>query len=401
MITAAELKSQTVKGLASMAKRKGVAGWHAMRKEELVQALLKQAKLEAAQLSKKHHGNGSILSSQNGQMAAKKGGKIQAETNGSSNGNGHAAASTALAVGKPRSPRVEKRLAEIREKLAGTKDIAYQPPGVTNGDGKDRLVVLVRDSYWLHAYWELTRHTIDRAKAAMGPHWHGAQPILRLSEVTRNGTTSGVRKAVRDIPIHGGVNNWYIDVAEPPKSYQMEIGYMAPGGKFLSMARSNIVTTPTPGAPRPFDGNWAGVAEDFDRIFAMSGGYSEEGSRSDLKELFEKRLRRPMGNPMATRFGLGSDRFSYNGNKREFCFEVDAELIVYGVTEPGSHVTLRGEPVRLEPDGTFTMRFELPDRRQVLPVVASSGDGVEQRTIVLAVERNTKVMEPVIRESDG
>jgi len=62
---------------------------------------------------------------------------------------------------------------------------------------------------------------------------------------------------------------------------------------------------------------------------------------------------------------------------------------------------LRGEPVRLEPDGTFTMRFELPDRRQVLPVVASSGDGVEQRTIVLAVERNTKVMEPVIRESDG
>ena len=29
----------------------------------------------------------------------------------------------------------------------------------------------------------------------------------------------------------------------------------------------------------------------------------------------------------------------------------------------------------------------MPDKRQVLPVVASSGDGVEQHTVVLAVER--------------
>ena len=42
-----------------------------------------------------------------------------------------------------------------------------------------------------------------------------------------------------------------------------------------------------------------------------------------------------------------------------------------------------------------------PDRRQVLPVVASSSDGVEQQTIVLAVERNTKTMEPIIREPDA
>ena len=80
---------------------------------------------------------------------------------------------------------------------------------------------------------------------------------------------------------------------------------------------------------------------------------------------------------------------------------MDAELIVYGVTDPNAYVTLRGEPVRLQPDGTFSMRFSLPNRRQVLPVVASSGDGVEQRTIVLAVERNTKVMEPILREADS
>ena len=41
-----------------------------------------------------------------------------------------------------------------------------------------------------------------------------------------------------------------------------------------------------------------------------------------------------------------------------------------------------------------------PDKRQVLPVVASTPDGVEQRTIVIAVERNTKVLEPMVRETN-
>ena len=75
-------------------------------------------------------------------------------------------------------------------------------------------------------------------------------------------------------------------------------------------------------------------------------------------------------------------------------------MIVFGVTDPNAHVTLKGQPVRLRPDGSFYVQFTLPDRRQVLPVVASSGDGVQQQTIVLAVERNTKIMEPVIREPD-
>ena len=67
-------------------------------------------------------------------------------------------------------------------------------------------------------------------------------------------------------------------------------------------------------------------------------------------------------------------------------------------TQPGSRVTLHGEPVDLRPDGTFTVRYSLPNCRQVIPAVACSRDGVEQRTIVLAVERNTKAMEPVTRD---
>ena len=201
---------------------------------------------------------------------------------------------------------------------------------------------------------------------------------------------------MRDIEIHGGVSNWYIDVTEPPRSFQLEVGYRA-GDRFFTLARSNVVTTPRTGSAETFDHNWAEVAKDFDRIYAMSGGYQDHQSSGELREVFEEQLHRPMGNTMKTRFGLGAAN-SLVGERPAFPLDIDTELIVHGRTAPGSHVTLKGEPVHLREDGSFAVRFSLPDRRHVLPVVASSRDGVEQRTVVLAVDRNTKVMEPVVRE---
>jgi hypothetical protein len=83
-----------------------------------------------------------------------------------------------------------------------------------------------------------------------------------------------------------------------------------------------------------------------------------------------------------------------------FDFEVDAHMVIQGVADPNANVTLAGEPVKLENDGTFSVKINLPDRRQVLPIVAASRDGTQQRTTVLAIERNTKVMEPVTRDLD-
>lgn len=377
MIEVAKLKSRTVKDLAAMAKRKGLPGWHSMRKEELIKALAKYAKAEAGR-------------------------KPRAGKNGKSHGvhlrNGiHESASGPQSARS--KARAMKRFRELQERLTHCKDLAF--PGGENGSGpvKDRLVVMVRDPYWLHAYWELTRASVERTRVALGQRWYEARPVLRVAEVVQDGTTSTARRIVRDIEIHGGVNNWYIDVPDPPKSFQVDVGYLSADGKFHSLARSNVVTTPRTGSGVPVDGNWQEVAEDFDRIYSLSGGYSDHGDHSELKDLFEQRLRRPMGPPLVTRFGTGA--CVLGRDRHAFSLEVDAELVVYGVTEPGSHVTLKGEPVKIQPDGTFSLRLNLPDRRQVLPVVASSGDGAEQRTIVLAVERNTKVMEPVTREPEA
>ncbi|KKL22664.1 hypothetical protein LCGC14_2433170 [marine sediment metagenome] len=291
----------------------------------------------------------------------------------------------------------KNRLKQIREKLAAAKNLAHKAEKERQDTLTDRLVVMVRDPFWLHAYWELSRTSVQRAKAVMRQHWHAAKPVLRLYEVAKNGTTSTARRIVRDIVIHGGVTNWYVDVQDPPHHYQMDIGYLGDDGSFFSLAVSNVVTTPQPGLGDSFDQNWAAVAKDSDRIYAMSGGYSDSQPSSELKEVLERQLQRTMGDSSATRFGPGA---ASNGNSG-FNFKVDTELIVHGEAEPGTHITLRGEPVCLREDGTFAVRFTLPDRRHVLPVVARSRDGSEQRTIVLAVDRNTKVMEPVMREPGG
>jgi hypothetical protein len=83
---------------------------------------------------------------------------------------------------------------------------------------------------------------------------------------------------------------------------------------------------------------------------------------------------------------------------KKFFFEIDAKLIVFGRTDPAAHLTLNNDPIKLNPDGTFRMTFNLPDSRQIIPAVAASADGVEERTIVLAVERNTKHLDPMIHD---
>lgn len=383
-MTAETLKRHTCKDLAEMAKKRGVRGWHAMKKEQLVKALLragrsrssnsKTASRRSSSAVASSRRNGSARAALNGKAASGKAsnGKKPVARNGTSNGN--------------------RRVQKARAEQFSRKDLSGKGDRFT----KDRLVVMVRDAYWLHVYWELTRHGVERARAALGQQWHSARPVLRLLHVSSGSTTSSVERPIRDIEIHGGVNNWYIDVEDPPKSYRVDIGYKSAEGKFFALARSNVVTTPRAGSKDDIDENWTDVAAECEKIFAMSGGYDKEHSSGDLQELFEERLRRPMGSPLVTRQTPGVEAML--PGKREFNFTLDAELIVYGASEPDAAVTLQGEPIKLRPDGTFTVRYSLPNCRQVIPAVACSADGVEQRTIVLAVERNTKTMEPLIRD---
>jgi uncharacterized protein len=364
-MTRDQLQTLTRRQLADMARDAGVLGWHGMKKDELIVAIQHQArKARRRELARR---------------------KVVAPVQ------------PAAARNTSAEERVESSKFDVG---IPTRDLSAKVPrDLPAGYGKDRIVCMVRDPYWLHCYWELTHHAIQRAEAALGLEWHTACPTLRLLDVTTQDTTSNTETVIRDIEIHGGCNNWYIDVDNPPRSFRVDIGYLTRSGRFFVLARSNVVTTPRAGVSDVIDENWSDLdARKADRIYAMSGGFDPNVSSLELKKLFEERLRRPLGSPAVTSFGGSS---AIPGNKpRCFGFEIDAELIVYGSTDPSSRVTLMGEPVKLRPDGTFTMRFRLPDSRQIIPAVATSPDGVEERTIVLAVERNTKHLEPMIHESD-
>jgi len=364
------LKGCNKRHLAQMAKEQGIAGWHAMRKDQLIRALTHP------------------------RMSPRANGRRK-----SPHANGAAANGTAI-NGIATRKKYDMTDGHRNESRSGASPAPSTPnQSLDHACQKDRIIVLTRDSYWLHAYWELSRTTLQRAQAALGQDWHAARPILRVMDVSSEDTTSASERHIRDIPIHGGVNNWYVDVLEPPRSYRIDIGYLSRRGKFYVLARSNVVTTPRAGVTDSLDENWANVQKQFDRIqnpSTQGQNPSNHAFQLDLRDLFEERLRRPMCS--AGHQNLSNSVLPTLG--RDFHFQIDAELIVYGTTEPNARVTLQGEPVQLRSDGTFTVRFSLPDSRQIIPAVAASADGIEERTIVLAVERNTKELEPMIHNNN-
>jgi uncharacterized protein len=84
-----------------------------------------------------------------------------------------------------------------------------------------------------------------------------------------------------------------------------------------------------------------------------------------------------------------SSPFGGEEQRRSFWFNVNAELIIYGRTEPDATVTIGGRRIRLRADGTFSFRFALPDGSYHLPVQAVSADGDDARQAQLHFRRAT------------
>ena len=361
-MTASSLRDKPVRDLARLAKQHGVPGWHSMRKDQLIKALLRRAKSGL---------NTAVSRGDRARPAVRQ---------------DQASADAAVA----------RRIAEARERLARAKDLTSRPEsGRGNRQPRDRMVLMVRGPHWLHAFWEITPRSIARAQAALGQEWHAARPILRVLRIESGIDAGAAARVIREIDVHGGVKNWFIDVREPMRC-RVEIGYQTASGRFHSLARSNMVTTPPATQGDTLDTHWGEIVGDCDRIYAMSGGFSAENNSPELRELFEERLRRSMSPRAARPRGSEAGPPAVPG---DFALEVDAEVIVYGVTQPDARVTLQGEPVRVQSDGTFRVRVEMPNKRQVLPIIASTQDGNRRQMVVMALERNTKLLEAHGREA--
>jgi len=252
------------------------------------------------------------------------------------------------------------------------------------GYGRDKIVLQVRDPWWMHAYWEVSEQTFGRLKAELGDEFYRARRVLRVYDVSQVVFNGSNAHRFFDIHINEYANSWYIDAGSPGRSWCVDLGLLLSNGKFITIVRSNTGSTPLAGPSWITDEEWMIPDDMFNRLYGL--GFGLGSSPVKVKGLWEERLKREI-----TSGALSSLSSPVRAAEaRSFWLTVNTELIVYGATELNAKVTVQGKSIKLRPDGTFTLRFALPDGKQVIPVKASSSDGQEERTITPIVTRETR-----------
>ena len=254
----------------------------------------------------------------------------------------------------------------------------------------DYLQLSVVNSYWLCAQWVVSESNLNRVRSAMGRLWHTAEPNLRVYRVDKNAQHTTMRRVhIADVPVRLPVRVWYAPVDNPPSAFAVELGYLSRDAEFFTLSSSGVVETsarlindPTP-LPPPLAPRW-GVASSIPYKYSDSEPSSAGENVSDESEAQLSRVE-----PKASLSGFSS-----------VSLKVDAEVVVKGRVSPGAILKIRDERVVPSPNGVFAVRLELPERRHVFPIVASSYDGSETQTIILAIDRNTKTLETVFRDDD-
>lgn len=257
------------------------------------------------------------------------------------------------------------------------------PPGY----GDNKIVILIRDPWWLFAYWEI-RHDKeeDIVRKIRSDGDDPLKSVLRIYDVTDINFNGRNANSSFDIDLKGLANNWYINVGSPDRSWLVDIGIVTKKGSFYVLARSNTVKTPRYGMSDKLDAEWMMPEEDYWKMFGLSGGFGIGKGSLEVREMFKKRLEEQISSAQIS----SAASFYRKPQERKFWLVVNTELIVYGATEPDATMTVQGKEITLRKDGTFTLRFALPDGKQVIPVEATSSDKKDRRKITPIVIRKTE-----------
>lgn len=168
---------------------------------------------------------------------------------------------------------------------------AFQIP---TGYGDHRIVLMVKDPWWLYAYWEIQPHLERQARRQLAPEdIEGLRSVVRVYDVTGRDFPNQPAQAHFDITLSGLAVNWYIHVNAPDRSFIAEFGLLTRQGTFLALARSNRVTTPRFGPSDVIDEEWMVADEDYWKLFGMTTGVGMGSSPTALKEFFARALASP------------------------------------------------------------------------------------------------------------
>jgi hypothetical protein len=266
-------------------------------------------------------------------------------------------------------------------------DTGYRPMPVTTREipgtyNDTKIVLLVRDPFWIYTYWDIDNEKRNELNLHHGHNKHMVLRVYDVTDVVFNGFNA---HSSFDLDINDFTNNWYIKLPAPNRSYCVDIAIINEHGEYVLIARSNTVQVPRDTVSDQMDEEWMIPDDLFNSLYRLSGGYKLHelsGSEAIMKRLHQ------MPNMSSGIFSSSENR-PKEYKQKGFWMVVDTELIVYGATEPDADVTVQGQKIDLNPDGTFSLRFSLPNGTHEIPVVGVSADGEFRKEITPIVNRET------------
>jgi uncharacterized protein len=314
-------------------------------------------------------------------------------------------------------------------------DLAELPEGY----GTSRIVLLPRDPQWAYCYWDIPNEQKDELRRQ-----GGQQLALRIYDVTDINIEFQRPHSIQEYPCDELSREWYLPIPVSDRDYVADIGYRCADGRWLLLGRSTPVRIPPvypsdwiedkfmtitweedlrgktfvelvpPSRRAAFTTDEVGNPI-YDQIFGMAESAeamrvagSLFGSMHQVPEQAISSYVFPSGVGMwavptasgigmtvnmsgvgMTMSGIGFGASVPPVRPRKFWLVADAELIVYGATEPDATVTVGGRPIKLNPDGTFRFQMSFQDGVIDYPIVAVAADGEQTRSIHMNFERET------------
>jgi len=169
--------------------------------------------------------------------------------------------------------------------------------------GVDRLVVLVRDPYWVYAWWELTEARLEDGRRQVGA---GSPTVLRVYDISNIDWNGSNHHSAFDIEVEDLAGNWYIELGKPGATFCAELGLRTADGRFLPLLRSNTVTLPRDSMSPVVDEEWMVVEEDYRTLFDLAGGGSIGLGSGEIQRLLEQRLKLELASGGVSSFGVSS-----------------------------------------------------------------------------------------------
>jgi hypothetical protein len=270
-----------------------------------------------------------------------------------------------------------------------------------------RVVFLPRDPQWAYVFWEISEASRKVAESA------GARQLcLRVSDVTGLQDGSSHPHTLQEVVVESNATEWYLPVPLSDRDYRVELGYRQLDGGWFSLAFSSVARVPAMHPSEQILDQFVPFSLDAEPTTLPAPAESADNSLHE--RLYQtatirwRRLGRGSEGFMeaedsdargvhhnasgVSRWASGRSESGVGGvapRQRAFWLVADAELIVYGATDPSATLSIGEETVPLTADGTFRVQVPFRDGHQLYPIKAVAADGEQSRNITLAFERTT------------